>query len=68
MTAAREHRRVTPLQMLDDVRELVGFMDTEMGAWLNAWADIETLLNDELVSQALAFMDQQSRVVMEGRR
>jgi hypothetical protein len=68
MTAAGKRRRITPLQLCDDVRRLVGFIDTDLSAWLSAWNAVEELLNNELADYALAFMDSQPGVAMEGRR
>jgi len=37
-------------------------------ALLASWSDADTILADPLVSDALAFMDRQPRVTLEGRR
>ncbi|MDR1188371.1 MAG: hypothetical protein LBK95_13105 [Bifidobacteriaceae bacterium] len=68
MTASGKHRRLTPLQLLDDVRQLAGFIDSDIGAWLDTWRSSEEMLAGELAGHALAFMDHQPRVLMEGRR
>jgi hypothetical protein len=68
LTAAGQHRRLTPHQLLDDVRTLVESMSTPVGGWIKTWDEIDGLLADPLVGRALAFMDRQPRVVMEGRR
>jgi len=68
LTAARQRRRLTPHQLLDDVRALAGCMDAAVGAWVGSWSDADALLADPLLGDALAFMDRQPRIVMEGRR
>ena len=68
MTANRKRRRLTPHQLLDDVRDLAAAMDTSVGSWVASWGDIDILLTDPLIADTLAFMDRQPWLAVEGRR
>ena len=68
MTADHKRRRLTPYQLLDDVRELAASMSVTVGHWVASWTEVDTLLADPLVGDALAFMDRQPRIAVEGRR
>jgi hypothetical protein len=68
LTSNGQHRRLTPHQLLDDTRALIGFINEPVGQWVDTWNDIDTMLTDPLAAQALAFMDRQPRIIMEGRR
>jgi len=68
MTADGKHRRLTPRQLLDDVRTLATMMDVAVGSWMASWVDADTLLADPLAGNALAFMDRQPRISLEGLR
>jgi hypothetical protein len=68
MTASGKHRRGTPLQLPDDVRELAGFIGADLGGWFDTWLGAREALHGELFGHALAFMDCQSCVAMKGRR
>ena len=68
ITGAGKRRRVTPHRVLDDVRALATAMDGSVSAWLNAWTDLDQLLADSRVADALAYKSRDPGISMQGRR
>jgi hypothetical protein len=68
MTANRQRRRATPHQILDDARALATATSTPVATWLDAWSELDSLLADAQVAQALAFKDRDPGISLEGRR
>jgi hypothetical protein len=67
-TPGQALKRATPQQILDDTRAITAMMDEPMGRWLGTWTQIDTLLAEPIVTDALNFIAAQSRISLEGRR
>lgn len=67
-TATGQRRRATPGQILDDARELTSAIDGSVAAWVDSWAELDQLLSDRRVADALAFKARDRGISLEGRR
>jgi hypothetical protein len=57
--------RRSPHLILQDARDLTGYLDENLGEWLNRWSEIDTLVRDPRAAVALAYVASEADVVLE---
>lgn len=61
-------RRLTPQQLLDDLRQLAACLNPVVGDWMSEWGRIDQLLGERTAQLALDAVASDQRVSLEGRR